>query len=315
CVAAAVRCCVALAEADLRDRGAPVLYRDTDGLVVAAFSGLDEILASYDGLAIAGGRFWKVARGTADKPLLFCSFGPKRWMRLHRDGEDRLLVDDATESIIGDYAAPPTMPGLRDDGRRQWWLETARVLAESAERADRSVAAFPWEYGSGAGFPALRRRCISTADELAALPAALGARPFTRIVEGVTARASQHARPVALDPGGDLADWQHALAFCDAHAGELIRATTNPDAIGVNGVILDELRGRAIAWRRSPTDFVPEVIELDQLLTVSVGRDPDAFSRYGGDQPVYASIDEAAVLSEIVRLVGWKRFAEITGLG
>ena len=104
-----------------------------------------------------------------------------------------------------------------------------------------------------------------------ALPARLGARPGTRYVVGEVdeLHRDQIATPVALDPGGDLADWQD-IGWVDMSSGEPLRVTTDalsePDA-----VLLTTLDAEGVAWSRPRRDRIGATT-LDPLRLRRVGR-------------------------------------------
>jgi hypothetical protein len=150
-VAAAGRCVLALLEADVRDRGSAIVARDTDGGIVLAspeggevdlgdgrldrvlsWAELDELLASWNALAIDGGEFWSVERGTPEAPLQAISWGPKRYALVQHDAYGTVRVVASTEFALG-VEPPPTMRARNPDGGHEWATEVARVEAQAAE--------------------------------------------------------------------------------------------------------------------------------------------------------------------------------------
>ncbi|MHB8671601.1 MAG: hypothetical protein ACYDAD_13765 [Acidimicrobiales bacterium] len=309
-VAAGCRCLLAMAEAGVRARGSVIAYRDTDGAIIpcsaeGGWLGSDEdrlrilpraepdaLLAGFDQLDPFGDGepFWQVeAEGTV------VVWGPKRYVVLDSAGGSVLH----TEHVLGGYVSPPGTSGRDEHGRHHWTAEVAKTLADVAvdHVDDGLVPTFAWEGGVG-GFPALDRVSLSSPDALAAMPLALGFRPFARIVEAIATFGDAH--PVAPDPGGDLADWAR-LAWFDARTAEPIRVVTDPQDLGLPGtrsVLVETLRARAIAWARPNGRSEPAGIRVDPLLSRTTGRAGGAFVD-GTPQPVHRGIDTAAALLHV----------------
>src|SRR5262249_55110290 len=156
-----------------------------DGLVVSptdhrdGMQTVDEILDRWNRLAIDRGAFWTINRGTPDSPVHVVSFGPKRYALLQHG---RIVA--ATEHVIGAYVPPPTMPGRNAQGRHCWTAEVARAHADVIATGT-CIERFAWEHGPGEGFPTLRRRQLTDPTEVDTLPAALGARAFSWIIEAI----------------------------------------------------------------------------------------------------------------------------------
>ena len=145
-------------------------------------------------------------------PLYALVFGPKRHCRFRVvDGE--VVIDDFTETQLGaTYADPPAMQGRGPDGRRRWskvavGREAAYALARRLD-PDALRPAAPWDEGQDRAFPALRRLMVKTPEMARMSPECLGARPGTRYLQATLPprRRGIDETPVALDPGGDLAD-------------------------------------------------------------------------------------------------------------
>jgi hypothetical protein len=315
-ITAAARCVLALAEADLAEAGLGVICRDTDGVVVSPtdhrddLRALDEILDRWNRLAIDGGRFWTITRGTPESPVHVVSFGPKRYALLQHG-----RIVDATEHIIGAYVPPPTMPGRNARGRHDWTAELARAHADVTETG-RRVERLAWEHGPGEGFPTLRRRQLTDPTELDTPPAALGAHPFSWIVEAVPSLISAHVHPIALDPGDDLAGWRD-LAWFDARTGEELQLTTDLAHIDERDervvVVAEPLREKALDWARPRPWPLPEVILVDPLLVRGIGRAGHRFLT-GYADTARNEIDMAAVLAHVARLRGAVWLAEVLGI-
>jgi hypothetical protein len=309
-VTAGSRCLLALAEADL----GPVGYLDTDGAIVACRhtdgtgDGGDEVeegqltnwLSGFDPLATFGDGTcpWEVrAEGTA------LVFGPKRYVICDEAGE----VLAFTEHVIGAYVPPPGATGRDEEGQHAWTRETVQVLASVRRAGLELVSAFPWE-AAAPDFPALRRQSLSGPEAVASMPPALGLRPFSRIVQGITVFGEVHA--IAPDPGGDLADWRN-LDWHDARTGRPISVTTDPGEIG--SVLLDTLRARAVAWARPSPRELPQSVRLDPLLCRLVCKNGGAFLD-GSPQVVVRDIDPAEVLSTAAERMGTLAFVAATGI-
>ncbi len=123
-------------------------------------------------------------------------------------------------------------------------------------------------------FPALSRLRVSSPRIVASLPVALGARPGSYFVEGIVDTAFDRSgrAPVALDPGGDLAQWA-GLRWLDRHAGRPLSVTTDPVAAASTGaVLLATLDDRAVAWSRRPRSEPISDVIVDPRLVVHLGR-------------------------------------------
>jgi hypothetical protein len=319
CVSAAARCMGAVVEADVRDAGGALIAYDTDGGLVTAsphggetvdlgdgrharalsYAELDTILAGYDALSADGGPWGTVTRGNQTAPSLALCRGPKRWgLMRHTPGgafealdehqpDDTLdAVLDHTEHVLGGHVPPPTMRHTHPDGRGAWTAEVVRADAQRVADGARGLGRLAFEHGDGGGFPALDRRQPPTPEEAAKLPAALGPepygpRPFCRVVWANPSGGFDDARPVALDPGGDCADWR-SWTWLDARTNKPTHAVTDPrrfaDFHGRGpAVLLDTLADRAMRWADHEPWPLPEVIVRDPTLVLSVVR---AGSRY-----------------------------------
>jgi hypothetical protein len=310
------------------NRGGLIAYRDTDSSLVPAspmggvlvlsdgssvhelsWSEIDEVTGAFGPLMLEPGwPVWKIERGTDDTPLHALVFGPKRHAEfvggvvaqsgadLHRAEE---LVDWTEAGLGGTYCDPSTTHGRTPNALRCWSLvavkrEVDYVLACRHARGEwvpRPTA--PWDEGQEMAFPALRRLRVTTPEVMRQLPACLGARPGTRYVEGqrYDPHGTSRSTPVAIDPGGDLANW-HQLAWVDKTTGKPVRVTTDAEDFGA--VVLETLSGRGVEWSRKPRTVPIDVVEVDPLLVRHVGRvsgmidaDDDGLGDLAARRPVY----------------------------
>ncbi len=110
----------------------------------------------------------------------------------------------------------------------------------------------PWDVGQRVPFPAIRRLRFTTPDVLRSLPSALGARVGDRYLEAMvdlTFDRPSDGSPVALDPGGDLSEWQ-SLRWLDRKTGLPLSVSTAP--ADIDAVQLAPLADKAADWSRSP---------------------------------------------------------------
>lgn len=303
-VSAGARLLLAAFERMVADRGGPVAYRDTDSSLIPAspvggvlrlsdgsiarelsWAEVDEVTGAFDALMPEPGwPVWKVERGSEDAPLHALVSGPKRHAEFvggvvtrsdldeHRADE---LVNWTEAGLGGTYCDPPTMRGRTPNAFRRWSLEAVErevdyALARQHARGEwvpRSAA--PWDEGQAMAFPALRRLRVTTPETARQLPTCLGARPGTRYVEGLRADCTTPSLPVALDPGDDLADWNH-LTWVDKANGKSVRVTT--DAENYEAVVLETLSARGVEWSRKPRTVPIDSVEVDPLLVQHVGR-------------------------------------------
>ncbi len=312
---------------DVERAGGIVLATDTDGSLVAAspdggehivtldgrdgvalsWSTLDTITAAYARLAPDDpGGLWSTQHAAANgAPLVGRVFGPKRWTFGHFDTVGGFVADEATEHVIGVYEPPPTMTGVRPNGRADWTADVARTLATHDFARGGVVERFGWEHGPALGFPALtRNRWSSVTDASAnAVAKVLGLRPFGRWVEA-TAESHRSERPVAPDPGSDLSDWRD-LAWVDAHTGAPVRI--DPTGADPLAVPVHSLLSVAVQWARPRPRDVPDVVHVDPALVRHVGGLGAAVYRDDAAQPVVRDVDHATVLGQIARRIGPQR--------
>jgi hypothetical protein len=156
-------------------------------------------------------------------------------------------------------------------------------------------------------FPALRRLMVKTPEMARLLPDCLGARPGTRYVQATLPRGVDET-PVALDPGGDLADWQ-TLGWVGQKTGSAIRVTTDPRDIGA--VLVQSLDDRAVLWSKPPTAVPIESVTVYPEHVRRVGRvsgvidaDEDGLEDLSARRPVHDPGDPAAFVRREVRRLG-----------
>jgi single-strand DNA-binding protein len=346
-VTAGTRLLLAVLDRMVRDRGGLVIYRDTDSslilsspdggeLVVAdgsvvrllSWAEVDEIMAKFAPLSPdPGWPVWKVERGTPDQPLHALVFGPKRHTEFTVDSNGVPTIAHATEANLGRrFADPPALRG-RAGGTRRWSRvavdrEVRFALAKSRNSRHWRREPAAWDAGQRLPFPALRRLVVTTPEVLASLPAALGARLGTRYLEGVldrVLRTNGGGSPVALDPGGDLADWSN-LRWVDRRTGERIHATTDP--ADVDAVLLDTLARRGAAWSaRSSIEPIDEVT-VDPALVRHVGSASAVIDAeldgipgtLSSRRTVYDEADQLAAVHRWAATLGSRSFARLTGL-
>jgi hypothetical protein len=172
---------------------------------------------------------------------------------------------------------------------------------------------FRWEQQDEPDFPALRRVSVSGHQGLSGLPDALGARPFTRVVEALVDELSPvqpAGHPVALDPGGDLRDWESLDWFDSARNGPI---TVTTDAGRRNAVLVDTLRARAVEWGRPIVRQTPDLVDIDPSLVRLVGRSGGAFTD-GSEQQVERDVDVVGPIRKAVAVFGVHRTSKLTGL-
>jgi hypothetical protein len=168
-----------------------------------------------------------------------------------------------------------------------------------------------------------RRQCGGvrlTPEAARRLPEVLRARPGTLYVEGQVdvLRRGIDPTPVALDLGGDLADWQ-GLAWVAKGTGASVRVTTDLGEIGA--VALETLDGRAVRWSKpSPAARIDEVT-VDPLLVRRVGRvsgvidaDLDGLDQLTARRPVHSEAAKAQAVSAYAKVLRKRAFARATGL-
>jgi hypothetical protein len=333
-VAAGSHLILALFDRLMTDRGGIVAYRDTDSSIVPVCTGggevqlsdgtespsvsrevVGEVVATFERLSPASDwPLWKVEDGSEVGPRWAVVFGPKRHAEFEVTDNGPQLVDHAEVALGGYFADPSALPGRAPDGHRVWSRGVAeREVALALARQDDPDAVRPapaWDMSDGLPFPALRRLVVKTPEMATLLPDCLGPRPGTRYVEATVSRAKGEriGAPVALDPGGDLSDWEVQLHFVDRTGGEPVRVTTDPT--NQRAILLDTLDNRAVEWTRPPRSVSLDEIVVDPHLVRTVGRvsgvidaDADGLADLVKRRRVFHEADASSfVLAEIVRL-------------
>lgn len=239
-------------------------------------------------------------------------------------GVEGLDIFDRTETTLGGfYADPPTMTGRAPDGGRIWSLAAVeREISFALARRENPQAhrpRAPWDLPNEIAFPALRRLMVTTAEIANTLPVAL-ARPGTRYLDGVVARLQREVHPpvVALDPGGDLADWQQ-LDWLDRETGLPVRVTTDPKDI--DAVLLETLDQRTIDWATKPPTSAaglvavhPNGIRWVGAVSGVIDADLDGVVDLSSRRPVYREADRLTMVQAVAAEMGKRRFADRTGL-
>lgn len=242
-----------------------------------------------------GEPFFEVkAAGTA------CIFGPKKYVVTDEDAN--VLVH--TEVAIGGFVPPPGFGVRGEDGR---YLITGEIARAHAQKHAGLLPPLSYE-AKAPDWPALERHQLSSFDAAAEMPKALGCRPFSRVIEAISAYGDCH--PVALDHGGEITD-PSPLGFHDARTNRAGEISADPEVPGA--YVVDSYRAHAVEWGRPPSDEHPEVAILDPLLARRTGKSGRLFVD-GAEQPVYAEIDEGEVLVAAAARLGTAMFAELAGL-
>jgi hypothetical protein len=147
---------------------------------------------------------------SAERPLHILSLGPKRYVLLRpRVGGGWDVVGGTEHALGGGVIDPPTMVG-RDAERRHFWTYPVAAYAISLAEGSRNLFSASWDGPGAAAFPVLRRLQAATPETLQRVPPALGAHPFSPLVQAQPDRAYAPGAeaPLALDPGTDLAEWR-----------------------------------------------------------------------------------------------------------
>lgn len=344
-VTAGARLLLAVLDRLVDDLGGLVLYRDTDSSLLLATPGggkvalgdgarvraltwddVDGIIHAFAPLAPAPWwPVWKLVRGKRDNPLRTVIFGPKRHVEFVPTENGSFDFIERTESNLGGYYAdPPRMAGRDPDGGRVWSKaavirEVGFLLAQHSDpRATRTPAA--WDEGQALPFPCLRHLAVVTPEVLASLPPSLGAHPGSRFIEGTrdVKRRAVDPVPVALDPGGDLADWRR-LTWVAKSTGEPVRVTTDPTEIGA--VLLESLAVRSATWsaprRPEPVGLVvvhPQLIRIEGRTSGVLDAVDEGRADVAAFRPVYSEGDPVAFLRAEAKRLGKRAFARRTGL-
>jgi hypothetical protein len=207
---------------------------------------------------------------------LYCIvFGPKRHAQFTMGADGPELVEHAEVALGGFFADPPSLRGRDGHGPHRRWssaavLREVRLAVTRAMGADAVRPTAPWDVEGELAFPALRRLEVKTPEMASALPPALRARPGTRYVEAIASRlrGGEHT-PVAIDPGGDLSDWQ-ALRWVSKRSGDRIAVTTDP--CDVDAVLVESLDDRASRYGRPPRTTAIDEVHVSPHLVRHVGR-------------------------------------------
>jgi len=258
-------------------------------------------------------------------PLFCVVFGPKRHAQFTMGATGPELVDHAEVALGGFFADPPSMRGRDRAGPHRQW-STAAVLGEvrlSVARAmgvDVVRGCAPWDRDGELPFPALRRLEVKTPEMARQLPEALHARPGTRYVEAIVSplRGEDQETPVAIDPGGDLSDWQH-LRWVSRRTGEPTRITT--DAQYVEAILVESLDDRAIRYGRSSRATPITEFSVDPSLVRHVGRASgvidaqlDGLDDLASRRPVLGDADLVAFIGQEARALGPTEFSRRYGI-
>jgi hypothetical protein len=167
-------------------------------------------------------------------------------------------------------------------------------------------------------FPAIRRLVVKTPEMARLLPKSLGARPGTRYLEASAGTIAPRAL-VALDPGGDLSDWQ-TLDWFDKATGKPVRVTTDPAK--TPGALLETLDDRAARWSDEPKTVPLDSVTIGPTSPIQlVGRvsgvidaSVDGHDELVSHRPLYGDADRLAAVQAEARPMGKRRFATVTGL-
>jgi hypothetical protein len=290
-VAATTRLLVGLYCTQVSDLGGVVAYIGTDSAMVPAspdgggeltlsdgttyrelsWAELDAISADHNRrfAVVDDWPVWGVKRGTVEAPLHAVYFTTNHHAEfiVSDAGDGSVELVGLTESqLSGLYGEPATMAGRGADGVRVWAKAAVKEMVEFtlAREADpralrRSGAV--WDNGASMLFPALRRLTVTTPELLHTLPGALGARMGSRFIEGMRPPGYDQS-VVALDPGGDLADWLD-LRWLDRSTGARVWVTTDP--MDIDAVCLATLGRRVHDWTRAPLGADIEAVEIDHV--------------------------------------------------
>ncbi len=323
---------LALLDRLVRDKGGRVAYWDTDSSIVPAsidggelmLSGgtairqlsLHEVAQVVDAFApLSPEPGWLVWGGIENGTAQVVTFGPKRHAALSGDE----LVEMTEAGIGGVFADPPAVRGRTSQGYRRWSGAAVRREVDYALARQFDPEALrpgaPWDTGSALPFPALRRFQVRHPVQLRSLPAGLGAQPGTRFLRVSGSELAAPGRTfVALDPGGDLAEWQ-MLTWLDTQTAERVRLTT--DFMDIDAHVVETLAERAVRYSDPPrSELIAEVVVDPNLIThrgrVSgvIDADADGLNDIGSFRPVHQEAEATAAVVREVRRIGPKAFSE-----
>jgi hypothetical protein len=349
-VTAGARLLLGVVERQFSDLGGVVAYRDTDSALVPStrhgdkitlddastirslpWDEVDSVLESFSPLSPGPGwPVWRVKRDHQGSPLRAVVFSPKRHAEFIRAATGIELVGATEQNLGGTYADPPALRGrvVPVDGYRAFSMSAVRREVEFALArtelpcAVRPSMPAPWDPEGQVPFPALARLMVRTPGMLDQLPPCLGARPGTRYVEAEVRSLGAGGTPmVALDPGGDLADWQH-LAWVNKDDGSWEAVSTDPGDEDLATAQLVSLDDKGADWsRRSRVRPIDNVVVDDSNIRF-VGRASGVLDAAGDGspggldsyRPVYDDADRLGMIYRYAREVGPQRFARLTGI-
>jgi hypothetical protein len=318
---------------------------------------VDDVLGTFAPLSL--GRdwpVWKTEREREGAPLRAVAFALKKHATTAHgqlvastadaeDDDDRELVD-ATQANLGrTFADPPAMRGRVQpvDGHRRGSMAAVMREVRYAEARATDPGALrpgaPWDETPGAEgeaiegkapipFPALRPYIVKTPAMARALPACLGAGPGTRYLEASVRiqYIGTDTTAVALDPGGDLADWQR-FDWREKPTGTPLRLTTDPDDPGwlsaqPSVALAETLDAKGVTWAARSLGEHIEAVTVDPLLVRRVGRVSGVYSAVADGLPgdpgryraTYGDADRLRAVQVAVREIGPRAFARVTGL-
>jgi transcriptional regulator with XRE-family HTH domain len=247
-------------------------------------------------------------------------YGPKRYVEYLEEGGEVEVSSHAEAALGGFFADPPLMRG-RGEGHRKWSSHVAlRAVALALQGGGDESEPLPWDLEGALPFPALRRLTVRSREIALSLPSVLGLLPGTRYLEGLVAVAQRglHGSVVALDPGGDLSNWE-SLAWYDRASGKRVRVTTDPK--DAEAVLLQTLEDRAVEYRRPPRTKPLAFVMVDPRLIKFVGRTSDVIDAdLNGEENLsekrheFSRADVAGHLVEALQRNGTAEVARRTGL-
>lgn len=255
--------------------------------------------------------------------LYACIAGPKRHLEFLIDGETFEITDRTETGVGGFFVDASAMCGRALDGGRRCTLAAAEreVRLTLAHRSDPEVLrpAAPWEQPSELPFAAIRALEVTTHEVAKTLPAQFR-RPGTRYLEGINSRLRRDIEPpvVALDPGGDRADWP-TYPWVNRQTGGPVRVTTDPEDL--NGVLLETLDQRAIDWATKPPPrpigrviVHPDRVRIVGAVSGVIDADLDGFADPGSHRPIYRELDRLTLVQGEAKRRGKRAFMRRTGL-
>lgn len=275
-ITAGARLLLAVMDRKVRSLGSRVVYRDTDSSIIPASpdggtlqlpdgSTVHELSdAEVAGLVAAFDRMspepdawptWKRVPAPGEEPLRCIVFGSKRHVEYRGTDDAPVLVDWTESGLGGQWSDPAALQGRCAEGGLAWSKaaverEVRFVAARVRNRDQAFRQRAPWDTAGALPFPTVRRLLVTSPQVLETLPASLGARVGSRLIEGIVSDIMQQpARSVvALDPGGPLEDWA-SLGWVDRASGEPVVVSTDALDAGRSGVVqLESLAARAVRF-------------------------------------------------------------------